>query len=178
VGIFYRLRQFGQALLAKTDRQALDEAREWLTPKQWELFERLQPAERNHALRMLRKLRGQGDDQPDLLVAALLHDVGKLFYRLNPVERAMIVLARATMPRQARRWGDLPQGDIESLPWWRKAFALAEQHAMWGAELARQAGASLMTEILIREHHHPQGLGDGNPESNLRYKLWRVDNES
>ncbi len=41
---------------------------------------------------MFHRLLEQGENQPDLLVAALLHDVGKLRYRLNPLERAMVVM--------------------------------------------------------------------------------------
>jgi predicted HD phosphohydrolase len=56
---------------------------------------------------MVHKLVDQGS-QPDLLVAALLHDVGKLRYKLNPLERAMVVLVRRLSPETARRWGSLP----------------------------------------------------------------------
>jgi hypothetical protein len=138
----------------------------------------MQPAEKNHALRMLRRLLEQGDDQPDLLVATLLHDVGKLRYRLNPVERAAIVLAGVVIPEQAHRWGVLPVGGWESVPKWRKAFAVADQHAMWGAEMAHQAGVSILAETLIREHHHAPGPNNSGAETSLLRKLWIVDNQS
>ncbi len=95
---------------------------------------------------MFHRLLEQGENQPDLLVAALLHDIGKLRYRLNPLERAMVVLVKAINPEQAHRWGSLPPDGWDRLPGWRKAFIVAEQHAGWGAEMARQAGVSPLTE--------------------------------
>lgn len=127
---------------------------------------------------MYRRLVEQGDNQPDLLQAALLHDVGKLRHRLNPLQRTMVVLARATMPGIAHRWGSLESERWDGLPGWRKAFILAEQHAGWGAEIAHAAGVSSLTEILIREHHHPNVPGMGEDVNSLLHKLWIVDNES
>ncbi len=176
--MLYRVNQFWQALFTNTDTEAYSQAQQLLTPAQWELFDALQPAERSHALAMYRKLLEQGETQPDLLIASLLHDVGKLRYRLNPLERAMIVLAKALLPHQVPRWGSLPPEGWESLPGWRKAFVLSEQHAAWGAELAHAAGVSPLTESLIRQHHQPRGSEPCTPEDNLLHKLWLVDNQS
>lgn len=126
----------------------------------------------------MRKLLDRGNHQPDLLVATLLHDVGKLRYRLNPVERAMIVLVGAVTPKWTQRWGNLPAGGWENVRGWRRAFVVAEQHAMWGAEMARQAEVSPLAEALIREHHHPQGNAMDEEETGLLQQLWSVDNES
>lgn len=152
--------------------------RERLTPAQWELFSRLQSSEQVHAIAVFRKLLEQGENQPDLLVAALLHDIGKLQYRLNLFERAMIVVAKALVPRKSRRWGKMPTRGWEDLPGWRKAFILAEQHAVWGAEMARKVGVSPLSEALIRHHHHLPKEDTDQLESNLLRKLWIVDNDS
>ena len=129
-------------------------------------------------MRMLSGLLRQDENQPDLLVAALLHDVGKLRYPLNPFERAMVVLVKAIKPEQARRWGSLPTNSGESVPRWRRAFVVAEHHAGWGAEMAHQAGVSALTETLIREHHHSPIQDTSSMENSLLHKLWIVDNES
>jgi len=149
-----------------------------INPEQMALFIQMQPGEKEHAIVMVRKLTEQGENQPDLLVAALLHDVGKLRYHLNPLERTMVVLAKAIMPGQAHQWGSLAPDEWEDLPGWRKPFVVAEQHAGWGAEMACQAGVSALTETLIREHHHPTMNKTGEAENSLLHKLWIVDNES
>ncbi len=127
---------------------------------------------------MYRKLLEHGEDQPDLLMASLLHDVGKLRYPPNPFERVMVVLGRAMLPEHARRLGNIPTDGWEATPGWRKAFIMAEQHAEWGAEMAHQAGVTSLTETLIRHHHQPSRLGADHLTHSLLYKLWVVDNES
>jgi len=165
-------------LSAQTSLLELERAHARLNPEQWELFIQLQPGEKDHALAMFDRLLEQGENQPDLLMAALLHDIGKLRYRLNPSERAMVVMAHAIKPRQSQHWGSLPPNGWDSLPGWRKAFIVAEQHAGWGAEMARESGVSPLTETLIREHHHPHRQEAGDVENGLLRKLWAVDNES
>jgi hypothetical protein len=176
--MLYRAQQFWHAVFLKTDLLELTPARDRLTPTQWALFARLQPAEQAHALRMLHTLLARGENQPDLLVAALLHDVGKLQYRLNPLERAMVVIVQVFMPRLAQEWSSIPAIHWEALPGWRKAFILAGQHAAWGAEMAHQAGVSPLAETLIRLHHHQHLQDTTEMESRLIHALRAVDNES
>jgi len=55
---------------------------------------------------------------------------------------------------------------------------VAEQHAGWGAEMAREVGVSSLTEYLIRMHHDPPSPDTGQTENSLLFKLRLVDNES
>lgn len=176
--ILYRIRQFGRAFSTHTSLLGLEGAQRRLNPEQWEIFTQLQPSEQGHAVAMYLKLLEQGEIQPDLLVAALLHDIGKLCYRMKPLERAMVILVRAVNLNQSQHWGSLPPAGWESLPGWRKAFIVSEQHPAWGAEMALHAGATPLTETLIREHHHPHGHEANSIENSLLRKLRVVDNES
>jgi len=178
VRIFYRAHQFWRTVFLKTDHLDFSTAQDCLAPAQWALFSQLQPAEQAHALKMLHTLHKQGEKQPDLLVAALLHDVGKLRYRLNPVERALVVLAQAIIPHFVLRWGVIPDDGWEALPGWRKAFVVSEQHAEWGAQLAHKAGVSALAVALIRQHHQPAFPQAGEMENRLLHALWVVDNHS
>jgi hypothetical protein len=174
----YRLSQFWRTLFAKIDQPELEQALVGLSQSQKALFMRMQPGEQNHALIVYRRLLEMGENQPDLLVAALLHDAGKLRYRINPLERSMVVLVKAVLPKKALLWGELPSINWDSLPAWRKAFIVAEQHPEWGAELARKAGVSVLTENLIRQHDQPYSQGPDSEETSLLHKLWLVDNDS
>ena len=176
--IVYRVSQFWNTLSKKSDPGPVDEAHLLLTLAQRELFAQLQPSEQKHAISIWRKLLDRGEDQPDLLVAALLHDVGKLRYPMTPWQRVLVVLVKAIMPARARLWGSMPAENWHKLPSWRKAFIVAEQHPRWGAELAHQAGVSPLVEYLIREHHHPWGQDINTAESDLLHRLWVIDNES
>lgn len=176
--ILYRVRQFWRSVTLKTEYDDLEQARVQLNPAQWELFNRLQPADRLHALAVFHKLLEHGESQPDLLTAALLHDIGKLHYRLNPFERAIVVVVSAWLPRYAQHLGVIPDQGWQSLPGWHKAFIVAENHASWGAEIAKQAGASAMVEALIRQHHGSRKSEVGDLKEDLLHRLKVVDNDS
>jgi len=175
--MFYRLRQLWEVLHARPTASDLALAQGVLAPPLMALFLRLQPSEQTHSLRILCQLFKQGENHPDLLAAALLHDVGKSRYPLHGWERVMIVLGKAVLPKQTRRWGQgQPRG-------WPRAFVIAEQHPVWGAEMARGAGASPLTVSLIRHHQEvpPPVVCLAEPlqiENLLLHRLQGLDDES
>ncbi len=167
----YRVRQFFTALTAAPpDTTQLGWVEAILTPQQLTLFQQMLPSDQQHSLRVAAALKAQGADHPDLLVAALLHDVGKIRFPLRLGERVLIVLGKALLPRQAARWGEgEPRG-------WKRPFVVAQQHPAWGAELARQAGVSPLAASLIQRHqatllHQPSTL-----EDRLLARLQAADN--
>lgn len=147
--LFYRARQFWHALSARPTVQELAQANAWLTPPQMKLFLRMQPSEQAHSIKIFRQLIDQGEENGDLLVAALLHDIGKCLYPLSPWDRVIAVLVKGIFPGKAHEWSRAePHG-------WRRVFVIAGQHPRWGAELAAQAGCSPVTVNLIRRHQPP-----------------------
>jgi hypothetical protein len=173
--IWYRARQFWQALGAGLLPSDRSQAQGILTPAQLALFESQLPSEQAHALRVLRALLEQGEDQPDLLIAALLHDVGKSRFSLTLWERVLIVLVGALCPGCLRRWGatgpETPHG-------WRRAFVIASQHPHWSAQLAAQAGCGPLAVELIRRHQQvlpEQSIGEAGICERLLRKLQGVD---
>lgn len=170
--IGYRARQFWHAIRSEPDERALALAQELLSPPLLALFEQQQASEQAHCLRILTQLLEQGEDQPDLLAAALLHDAGKSRYPLKVWERVLVVLGRALLPRQAKRWG---QGEARG---WRRAFVVAEQHPAWGAEMASRAGASPLTTALILRHQQRPPIPAETKEDRLLLKLQWYDNNN
>jgi exopolyphosphatase/pppGpp-phosphohydrolase len=171
----YRVRQFYLALRGATDPRDLERARSVLTPAQVALFSGMQSSEQAHAVSVYHQLVAQGETSSDLLAAALLHDVGKSLSPLRLWERVLIVLARAFLPAQSRRWGNLPGQEIRG---WRRAFVVAEQHPTWGATLAAEGGASPRLVALIRQHQEPAS-NEADPETRcLLSKLQAVDDNN
>jgi hypothetical protein len=173
----YRIRQFFHALQAEVDPVDLERARSVLTPAQMTLFLGMQPSEQAHALSVYRQLLSQGETAPDLGVAALLHDVGKSCRPLRLWERVWIVLVRAVLPEQTRRWGRADR-QMGKGPFWKQAFVVAEQHPAWGADLAARAGASPRAVALIRLHQDiPPAALDGEIKR-LLFELQAVDDHT
>jgi putative nucleotidyltransferase with HDIG domain len=164
--------QFWRVLWGKPDEHGLEIARQHLSPRLYQLFQQMSPAEQAHALRVLSAVRDRGYDDPALLIAALLHDVGKSRYPLHPWERAWIVLVDAFLPEKVDEWG---QGSPSG---WRKTFVVAAQHAEWGAEMAAVHGAAELAVKLIKEHQTASPTGFSAEEAVLLAVLKQADNEN
>jgi putative nucleotidyltransferase with HDIG domain len=128
--------------------------RRHLDPALWRLFQTMARAEQHHGVAVCRALEAQGHDDPDLLVAALLHDVGKSVAPLHLWERVGVVLGEHVLPRAAARWRE---GPLHGL---RRGFVVRYRHPAWGAALARRAGASERAVTLIGRHHAKPGESD------------------
>ena len=152
----YRVSQFFRALTARDlVPEEWDEVSSVLSPSQLRLFQRMTIGDQRHSLQVMQTLATKGNTNRDLLVATLLHDVGKSFYPLRLWERPVVVLIRHFRPESAVLWGR----PTERESWgWKRPFVVYEQHPVWGADMAEAAGCSPLTVWLIRWHH-------GTPES-------------
>jgi putative nucleotidyltransferase with HDIG domain len=146
MGIVYRASQFVRAAAGRLPKEDVRLALDHLSPPLRRLFLQMNVVDQLHAVRVLKTLLGAGEDHPDLLCAALLHDVGKASAPLRLLDRVIIVLAGWIIPDAARRWGE---GEAHG---WHRPFVIAAQHPAWGAEMARAAGASKTLVDLIRRH--------------------------
>jgi len=158
----YRVSQFFRALAAWVPKQERGLLSEYLTPLQAELFLRMPRSDQRHGLDVFRALRRKQHDDRDLLVAALLHDVGKSGGRLRLWHRVLIVLIKALRPEL------LDQLASDEPHSWRYPFFVHQQHPELGAELAQVAGCSPTTVELIRRHQQPPA---GSPLSTRQDEL-------
>lgn len=153
----YRVGQFVAALTAPLARTELGEAEGLLSHSQRALFERMAAPDRRHALSVYRALRAQGPQPEELLIAALLHDVGKAASPPPLEVRVAIVLLERFAPRLLRSLvGREASG-------WQRPFVIYGRHAEIGAEWAARAGCSPLTVDLIRRHHDPISDGEADP---------------
>jgi len=172
--MIYRVQQFWHALYTQPLTESdLAPARSVLTEEQMALFIRLQTSEQAHSLRVLQTLLNQEKDHPDLLVAALLHDIGKIYHSLCIWERVVVVLGKQFFPNLMQRWGGAqPRG-------WKRPFVVACEHPKWGAQLAQKAGTSPIAVILIREHQNQIHKEHSNVvENHLLAILQAADNRN
>jgi hypothetical protein len=165
--IIYRSRQFQRALRSPKAPVSDTILLPFLSPSQIVLFRRMHFFEQAHAFKVLQSLRQAGHTDPDLLAAALLHDVGKILAPLSLLDRVLVVVGQRLFPRAVSRWG---MGAARGL---RRPFVIAVQHPSWGADLASAAGASPKTCDLIRCHQDHAASGD-----HLLTALQSVDDES
>lgn len=123
----------------------------WTTPAQRALFDAMHIADRRHGLDVVARLRADGIDETDALVAGLLHDAGKGDSGL-PV-RVAFSLGQA--------YGHWIWRVAALLPGFRTALPRLVEHAEGSARLAAAAGCSSRTVELIRWQDAPRDADFG-----------------
>jgi hypothetical protein len=150
MGLAYRVQQFFRVMSARPDAAERERALELLDSPLAELFLQMSLPDQAHALRVFSVLQDHAMTDPDLLAAALLHDVGKSIHQPSVLDRVIVVLTNPLFPRKVVQWGESePEG-------WRRPFSIAVQHPRWGAELVAAHGASpLLVELIHRHQETP-----------------------
>jgi putative nucleotidyltransferase with HDIG domain len=145
--MLHRLRQFATAGRPPT---AADYAlgRAWLKDPLFQLFTGQHPRDIAHTAATARWLIERGHDDPALIQAALLHDIGKGEQRR--LDRAAAVLATATRSERIL-------GAADSRLATRRAIERTRIHADAGAHQLIARGADDRVVELTRAHHDPPG---------------------
>jgi hypothetical protein len=118
----------------------------WLTGTQLSLFDSMHRADQRHGLDVVAALRASGHDDPELLLAALLHDCSK-----GPGVR----LPHRVAWSLGERYGDGVLRLAGRLPGFAAAFEAIGHHAEGSARLAAAAGCPPRTVELIRHQDAP-----------------------
>ena len=136
-----KVRQHGRHVTARVgpgERAALDG---WTTPAQRRLFDAMPRADRRHALDVVAGLRARGVEDPEVLLAGLLHDAGK--------GRSIRLWHRVAWSF-GERFGPWAWVAAARLPGGATAMARLRDHAERSAELAGWAGCGPRAVALIR----------------------------
>ena len=169
----YRLRQFINAVTGYPSSRDIGMVRNVLSPELYVHFSQMQKSEQTHSIQICKDLKSNGEENKDLLTAALMHDVGKNRYPLSLSQRVLIVICSKIFPKKVDKWG------TRELKGWNKPFVVAKQHPVWGAEIAQNAGASETVVNLIRKHQEKDIGGDASQDSSkedlLLIKLQELD---
>lgn len=160
----HRVGQFVAHVRARVSPEEAARAHRALPGPLADLFDGMPVADRRHALDVAGRLLAAGHDDPDLLVAAMLHDVAK-GRRMRLWHRIAGVLLEAFAPAVLRR---LASADPRS---WRHPFHLYLHHDDLSAELVTAAGGSPRSAAFIR------GTADGD-DARLQRALTDADDAS
>jgi hypothetical protein len=117
----------------------------WLSPAELALFDAMHVADRRHGLDVVGRLRADGVEDGEVLLAGLLHDCAKG--------------DTGVLPRIAyslgQRYGAWAWRLAAIVPGWRAALERLRVHAETSARLAAAAGASARVVELIRHQDAP-----------------------
>lgn len=152
-----KARQLAGHLRARVTADELAALEAWTTPAQRSLVASMPVADLRHGLDVVARLRADGVDDPDVLLAGLLHDAGK--------GRSVRVWHRVTWSL-GERYGARLWGVARLVPGFAGPLDRLRDHAEISAQLAAWAGCSNRTVELIRYQAEPR-----DPEYGRLFKL-------
>jgi len=159
----YRIAQLGRALRTAVTPEDARAIGALLSAAELQLFLAMRPRDRRHAvetMRLARRAASEAGAVPsnDLLVAALMHDVGKGTLRVE--DRVLYVILRAVSLRLVDRLAREPGALAVSSAHWRQALWRLRHHAALGAALLHAAGSHPRVIELTAIHHDPPASDD------------------
>ncbi|MCP4419656.1 MAG: HD domain-containing protein [Chloroflexi bacterium] len=169
----YRLWQFWQIVTAVPLKPSAEkEVATVLSASEKKLFDRYSLNDQWHSYRVMKMLQDAGHNQYPLLVAALLHDVGKARLPLTIWERSLIILASKLLPRQTAVWGQ------DEAVGWKRPFVVKAQHPEWSAEMVTAVGSHPLAIRLMAQHQDTIAPEDNSEEANLLRLLQWADDQN
>ena len=151
-----KVRQLAAHLRARVSAAERSQLATWASEAELRIFDGMTVADRRHGLDVVAALRRDGIDDPDVLVAGLLHDAGK--GQTGALPRIVHSLGQAFGPWLVSLVGRLPG--------MRAPLTRLADHPERSARLAAEAGCSDRTIELIRWQEAPR-----DPEYGERLRL-------
>lgn len=150
--MIHRIKQFIHAMTAKMREEDQLFVKKHLNKKEQELFFQLRVYEQTHSVRVARHMKENEcniEEEQDMIRIGLLHDIGKIKYPLNPIEKSIIVVL-----------DKMTKGNIKKMRRLKMVKCYYE-HAQIGYELLCALGG-YDAEFLeaIKYHHEPLPKGE------------------
>lgn len=126
-------------------------ARRLLNPAEIGIWDRMSNPDRRHAVTVARAVaaRTGGEAPPEVLVAALLHDCGKVVSGFGTMARVGATLVWAVVDDgRATRW-------LDSRVVVKRRLGQYRRHPELGSVLAESAGSHPLVVAWAAEHHQP-----------------------
>lgn len=150
--MFYRVKQFIKAVTARVTDEEMEWVKGYLSKKEWQLFMRLKVYEQRHCIDVAKLLKEWTKGEREMIRLGLLHDIGKIQYPLNPIEKSMIVVLDKITKGTIQKWYTLkmvqcyyhhPQMGYEQL-------SALETYEVWFLESIRNHHNALVVDERTR----------------------------
>lgn len=149
----YRVKQFYWSITSKLDFSDSELINKFLNSEEKKLFNSISTYEQKHCIKVaidVIKICKVNNIKNDMLIkAALLHDVGKSYKKLNPVEKSLVVMLDNISRGKLKKFKNLKKIDVYY------------NHADKGYNILKNKGIYDERFLyLIKNHHNEYVIGD------------------
>jgi putative nucleotidyltransferase with HDIG domain len=148
----YRVKQFINAITAKITKEDLEFIDKYLNDREKELFNKLPIYDRKHCINVAMDIEREVEREEfeannkefaymDLIKAALLHDIGKTYKSLNPIDKSIIVLLNKFTKGNLKKYSNI------------KKIHTYYNHGEEGYKLLKDKNYDSNFLRIIRHHH-------------------------
>ena len=92
----YRVKQFYWSIVSKVNDEDIDFIKSYLETYELQLFHQLPTYDQKHCINVARDVKLTCDQRKlqskDLIKVALLHDIGKIYNSMNPIDKSIMVI--------------------------------------------------------------------------------------
>lgn len=144
----YRVKQFYQCITDKMNNKDKSFVKKYLNGYEMSLFDKLSADEQKHSVRVaydvenVCKVHKENVDKNKLIKVALLHDIGKVTYKLSAVDKSILVILDGLSKGRIKRYSNLKKVDAYY------------NHGEKGYYILKNKGYDESFLYLIKNHHN------------------------
>ncbi|GCD12848.1 HDIG domain-containing metalloprotein [Clostridium tagluense] len=142
----YRLKQFYWSMVSKINDEDIDFLKMHLETYELQLFHQLPTHEQKHSINVARDVKSTCNQRVlqsgNLIKVALLHDIGKIYSNMNPIDKSIMVIV-----------DNITNGKIK-LHKKSKNVNMYYNHGDIGYNLLRKYGYDDRFLFLVKNHHN------------------------
>lgn len=143
---FYRIKQFYWSVSSKISNEDTEFIENNLNKNELSLFYMLSLQEQKHSVRVAYDVENvckeECIDSKLLIKAALLHDIGKIYKKLNVIDKSIMVIADSITKGNIRRFDYIPKVNVYY------------NHGKIGCDILRRYNYDYKLLYLIENHHN------------------------
>ncbi|WP_309568907.1 HDIG domain-containing metalloprotein [Clostridium estertheticum] len=148
----YRIKQFYRSIVAKINDKDVDFLKIYLKTYELLLFNKLPTYEQKHCINVARDVEINCNKRKlqsfNLIKVALLHDIGKIYSTMNPIDKSIMVILHKITNGKIRAFNKF------------KNVNMYYNHGEIGCNLLKQYGYDDRFLFLIKNHHNNSIIDD------------------
>lgn len=149
---FHRVKQFYWAINSKIDRKDLKFLHTHLNNRELKLFSKLSIQEQKHSIKVAYDVEKACEmkrvDKKVLLKAALLHDIGKIYKKLNVIDKSVLVLVDGLTKGSIKKFSNIDKVNVYY------------NHGKIGKDILKNYNYEEKLLYLIENHHNDEIIGN------------------